>query len=143
MKFWDASAIVPLLLEEASTTTILNLYKQDSVVLVWWATEVECASALARLERENKLDATTLHEAFNRLQELRLSWHEIQPIEQIRSLARRLLRMHSLRGADSLQLAAAIIASNGHPEHLDFVCLDARLVVAAEREGFGKIFPPS
>ena len=38
----------------------------------------------------------------------------------------------SLRAADTLQLAAALIASNDHPESLPFVCLDDRLANESE-----------
>jgi hypothetical protein len=41
-----------------------------------------------------------------------------------------------LRAADSLQLAAAIIAAGHEPATLEFVSLDARLNEAASREGF-------
>ena len=49
---------------------------------------------------------------------------------------RRLLRLHPLRTADSLQLAAALIATNHQPQKLSFVCNDARLSNAARKEGF-------
>jgi hypothetical protein len=54
----------------------------------------------------------------------------------LRDLAERLLRVHSLRAADSLQLAAAIIAAEREPVTLDLVSLDDRLNDAASREGF-------
>jgi uncharacterized protein len=53
MKFWDASAIVPLLVGQPATTLLQALASHDPVVLVWWGTEVECASAIARLERDS------------------------------------------------------------------------------------------
>jgi hypothetical protein len=36
----------------------------------------------------------------------------------------------------ALQLAAAVLAAENHPAALEFVCLDSRLGVAAQREGF-------
>jgi predicted nucleic acid-binding protein len=54
----------------------------------------------------------------------------------VRVTARRLLRVHNLRAADSLQLAAALVASEGHPASLEIVSLDDRLIDAAQREGF-------
>jgi predicted nucleic acid-binding protein len=60
----------------------------------------------------------------------------VQPLDSIRESARRLLRVHDLRAADALQLAAAIVAAEGRPPALDMVCLDDRLAKAAEREGF-------
>lgn len=51
-------------------------------------------------------------------------------------LAHRLLRVHPLRAADALQLAAATIAAERRPPTLTFVTLDDRLRAAADREGF-------
>ncbi len=72
MKFWDASAIVPLLMTEPTTRAMQALALKDPAMLVWWATEVECASAVARLEREGALDATAVTQAFERLREPRV-----------------------------------------------------------------------
>jgi uncharacterized protein with PIN domain len=55
VKFWDASAIVPLLMTEATTKAVQTLAEKDPTMIVWWATEVECAGAIARLERDDAL----------------------------------------------------------------------------------------
>ena len=107
MRFWDASAVVPLLIAEPTTAAMQALAADDPAMLVWWATEVECASALARLEREGGLDASAVVPAFNRLKQLAGGWHEVDPSDAVRETAVRLLRVHSLRTADALQLAAA------------------------------------
>jgi hypothetical protein len=57
MRFWDASAIVPLLTSESTTAALLSLIEEDPSMLVWWASEVECASAIARLERDTRTRA--------------------------------------------------------------------------------------
>ncbi len=108
-------------------------------MLVWWATEVECASAIARLERQGDLTRASAHEALARLDALAEGWHELQPVEQIRRTARRLLRVHDLRAADSLQLGAALIGSEGHPASLEVVSLDDQLIDAAQLEGFAVV----
>lgn len=109
---------------------------QDAVMCVWWATEVECASALSRLEREGALTDGAVTTALERLDRLAESWNEVQPTTTLRGIARRLLRVHPLRCADALQLAAAVIASEGLPASLNIVTLDERLAGAARREGF-------
>ena len=63
-------------------------------------------------------------------------WLEIRPLERVRRRALRLLRVHALRGADAVQLAAALMASAEEPATLDIVSSDARLSIAAQREGF-------
>jgi len=136
MRFWDASGIVPLLVTEPVTGPALELLEQDPSMIVWWGTPVECASALARREREGALSSAGVTEALARLRQLAAAWQEVQPVEQVRTTAQRLLRVHPLRSADSLQLAAAVIAAEHETGSLPFVCLDERLAQAAEREGF-------
>jgi len=136
MKFWDASGVVPLLVSESTTRSAMSLATKDPVMLVWWATEVECASAIARLERDGSLDDATATQAFVRLKELANRWNEIEPNDAIREAAVRFLRVHPLRAADALQLAAAFFAAERRPSSLELVTLDDRLATAARREGF-------
>ena len=136
MRFWDSSALVPLIAAEPARQPLLDRLEEDSQILAWWGTSVEIASALARLERESKLRAEEVSAGYAALRTLSEGWHEIVPTDAIRRMAERLLRVHPLRAADSLQLAAAIVASDHDPATLEFVCLDARLSAAASREGF-------
>ena len=136
MRFWDSSALMPVLAAEATTPAIRALYLQDLEVVVWWATPVECASALARLERDGALTSDGAAQAFSRLDALVASWLQVDPSDEIRETARRLLRVHPLRAADALQLAAAFVAAERRPPTMAFVTLDDRLRVAAGREGF-------
>jgi predicted nucleic acid-binding protein len=136
MKFWDSSAIVPLCVEETATDRVLALVKQDPEVAIWWATPVECASAVARLEREAALTPAEAAEAFHRLDLLARAWFEIEPHDELREIARRLLRVHPLRAGDALQRAAAYLAAERRPPTLEVVTLDDRLRQAALKEGF-------
>jgi len=139
MKFWDASAIVPLLVAETMTSRIQALAASDGDMLVWWESEVECASALSRLERGAALDGKAAERAFDRLRQLAAGWHEIEPGEIVRENAVRFLRVHPLRAADALQLAAAFAAAERRPPSLQFVTLDERLAEAARKEGFAVV----
>ena len=136
MKFWDASAIVALLVAESTTRPLQALANRDSDLLVWWGSQVECASALARLERGALLDVKGAASAFDRLKQLANGWHEIEPSETVRENALRFLRVHPLRAADALQLAAAFLAAERRPSTLEVVTLDERLADAARKEGF-------
>jgi predicted nucleic acid-binding protein len=135
MRFWDTSALVPLLAEEPATRAARRLYGEQPAI-VWWATVVECASAIARLERDGALTASQTVEAFGRLDALRAGWIEIEAGDEVREVARRMLRVHALTAADALQLAAAWLAAERRPASLPLVTLDARLGAAAAREGF-------
>lgn len=136
MRFWDSSAVVPLLVAEANTDAAQRLLREDPAMVVWWATTTECVSAVARLEREGALDLDGVDAALGRLDELDRGWSEVLPVQNARQHARRLLRTHPLRAADALQLGAALIAAEGKPDSLELVTLDVRLRDAARREGF-------
>lgn len=136
MRFWDSSALVPLLVEEKLSEPVRELYLDEEGAITWWSTPVECVSSIARLERENRLSPQAASQSLERLDALARHWNRIEPVDAVLETARRLLRVHPLRSADSLQLAAAVLASEGRPSTLEFVCLDDRLVIAAQREGF-------
>ncbi len=136
MRFWDASAVVPILVEELSSADLRATAENDRDIIVWWGTSVECASAIARRERGDPDGARKAAEAFAALDTLAATWAEVPPSDQLRDGARRLVRVHDLRAADAFQLAAARVASDGNHETLPFVTLDDRLALAARREGF-------
>lgn len=139
MKFWDASAIVPLLVAEPPTGALLDMLARDPLMLVWWGTAVECTSAVARREREGALSARDAAGALDRLRSIATGWQEVLPTDAVCATAQRLLRVHPLRAADALQLAAAILGAEHEPASLELVCLDDRLAEAAHREGFAVI----
>ena len=136
MRFWDSSAVLPLLVDESAREGLLARLEEDGDMLSWWGTPVEIASALARREREKLLSAEEVSNVLAALHHLAASWHEIVPSDSVRRSAERLLRTHTLRAADSLQLGAALVAADHDPRSLEIVCLDERLTLAARREGF-------
>lgn len=135
MRFWDSSALVPLLLEQPRSELVRRWLREDGDLVVWWGSEVECASAIARMRREDRLSSSDERTALAMLDELAASWFEVQPAPPVRDQARRVLRLHPLRAADALQLAAALEWS-GPGARGAFLGFDERLQVAAEREGF-------
>jgi hypothetical protein len=136
MRFWDSSAIVPLILGESMTAAMQAVARNDAGMLVWWGTEVECASAIARLARDGALEGGAVEEAFERLKQLSGSWHEVEATDAVREAAVRFLRVHPLSAGDALQLAAAFIAAERRPSSLEIVTLDDRLAEAGRKEGF-------
>lgn len=141
MKFWDSSAVVPLIVAEPTTVAVQALATKDPGMLAWWAAEAECASAVTRLEREGSLEESAATQALERLRLIAQGWHEVEPSDVVREAALRFLRVHPLRAADALQLAAAFVAAERRPPSLEFVTLDDRLAGAARREGFVVVVP--
>lgn len=135
MNFWDASAVVTVLVAQPDWRPLATLLNDERPHL-WWGTALECLSALARLERTGDIDPSAASAAKARLHEIEIKATEIEPSSPLRDRARRLVQTHPLRAADALQLAAALILADGDPASLGFVCLDRRLADAARREGF-------
>lgn len=143
MRFWDTSAVVPLLVNEPSSPDLGALLAEDGVLIVWWATRVECVSALVRRTREGDIDAGGEERARLALKSLAEAWSEMLPTSKLRASAERLLTVHPLRAADALQLAAALRWCEGEPGGRAFVSMDGRLREAARREGFSLAPNPS
>ena len=140
MRFWDTSAIVPVCVGEPASAKVRRLVEEDPSIVVWWATRVECLSALARRRREGRLAALAEAQARQVLLALAGVWSEIVPSERLRQRTERLLSLHALRASDAFQLAAALLWSRGETTGEAFVSFDERLREAAGREGF-RILP--
>ena len=134
--FWDSSAVVPVLVTEIQSAPMAALLRTDPGLALWWASSVECQSAVYRRHREGELPLSALDEALIRLKALVADADVIAPTERVRERAGRLLAAHPLRAGDALQLAAALIWCNETPQGDSFVSLDDRLREAARREGF-------
>jgi predicted nucleic acid-binding protein len=133
--FWDASALVPLCINEAATRRA-QFYLRRFALVVWWGSLVEVHSAICRLHRDQEIADLDKKGAAARLQLLSRGWREILPADQVRELATQLLDQHSLRAADSLQLASSLIWCEQRPSRRSFICGDHRLAVAAASAGF-------
>ena len=136
MRFWDTSALVPVLIQEPATTAARRSLAEDASVVTWWGTSVECTSAISRAARSGRLASEALAPTLEALGAWRDEWIEVDATSSVRLTAERLVRTHPIRAADALQLAAAIAAAEGSPTTLPFVTGDGRLADAAVLEGF-------
>jgi hypothetical protein len=66
---------------------------------VWWGTWVECAVAISRLLREDLLNEQGEGDARASLDLLAEDWREVQPTDEVRSLATLRSRRQPLRAA--------------------------------------------
>jgi predicted nucleic acid-binding protein len=139
VRYWDSSAIVPLLVQEQESEARESMLREDSQIVTWWASRIECASALNRLCREGLLEEKGLAQSLLDLEALAETWLEVVPAEDLRRRAIRILRVHALRSANAIQLAAALVAAREDPRSLLFLTADERLRLAAEREGFATL----
>ncbi len=108
----------------------------DPEMIVWWASPVECGSAVHRLRREGVFVAEEAAQVLAALSDAFDAANVVQPGDEVEATALRLLAVHPLRAGDALQLAAALVWAQGsRPGGREFVCLDDRLRTAATLEG--------
>jgi predicted nucleic acid-binding protein len=133
--FWDTSALVPLCVRQSVTPKLQALYKSHEII-VWWATRVEIASALAPLLRMKQISSADYAKARSFADVLSSSWAVVQPSDALRTKAMRLVDQYDLRAADSFQLAAALEWCGDIPKGRTFLSTDDRLREAALLAGF-------
>jgi len=136
MRFWDSSAVVPLLLEEPGSDTARALLREDAAMVAWRLAGTEVVSALWRRRRADELDEASRRFAEQGLALLESTWTSVEDAAHVDRRARRLLAAHPLRAADALHLAAALVACDERSDVLPIVTFDDRLAEAARREGF-------
>lgn len=141
MRFWDSSALVPLVVSEPRSNVCRKLLRADRGVVVWALSPTEVASALRRKEREGVLDPAGFATAIRKLAQLASGWIEVQDLLEVRGHAERFLGEHPLRAADALQLGAAFVHADGAPRNRELVAFDGALAVAASALGFTVVSP--
>ncbi len=137
MRFWDSSALVPLLILEESSDLVRGLLAIDDQIVASIITPIEVQSALWRRRHHDEIDLDQHTAAELAFADLSEGWSEISDFNAVREIALDLLSRHVLRAADAIQLATALVAADGTPASLPFVTLDRDLAAAAEAEGFG------
>ena len=136
MRFWDSSAIIPLIVLEDQSQYCINAFKADSEIMAWTMSKVEVFSALCRRFREDSLNEKTFELAKARMNDFFDIVFEIVALSKVKDRALRLLQVHTLRAADAMQLASVLVATQEDTSKLPIMCFDDRLKRAAKREGF-------
>lgn len=141
MRYWDASALVALVIVENKSRQVREWLEEDTVIVTWCWTLVELTSAVERRFREGVISRRQRRVCLDSFSELSDSWDEVIDVVAVRARARALLARYPLRAADAAQLGAALLVAEADPAALTFVCLDDRLSMAAEREGLQVLIP--
>jgi predicted nucleic acid-binding protein len=142
VRYWDASALVPLITAESRSEEVRGWLRDDPVVVTWVWTNVEIASAVERRVREGLLTRAERRLILDRFSVLAAGWDEVIDVLAVRARALPLLARHALRAADAAQLAAALLLRDELGTPPAFVCLDQRLALAAETEGLPTVPAP-
>jgi hypothetical protein len=106
----------------------------------WWGAPLDGWEALLAAQRRQTISAADVQKARGVLDHLRSRGFEVQPTEELRARALRLLSVHAsvrpLRAAEALELAAALVWCRERPQGAAFVSLHPPLRLAAALEGF-------
>lgn len=141
MRFWDTSALVPLIAEEPRSAACRRLHRADPGVVVWALTRTEMVHAVRRAQRTGALSDGDVVIAVRRMERLAARWTEVDALLPVRERAERLLALHPLYSADALQLGAALVFVGDRSRGKVFVTADEPLAKAAGREGFDVVLP--
>jgi uncharacterized protein len=101
--------------------------------------EVEVASALARLRRDGLITEAQRAQALERLTDDFRAFWVIELVPDVVGLARVILRRHSLRAADAIQLASCLHIRRELSEMVPLVVFDDRLAAAAVEENISVV----
>lgn len=142
MRYWDASAIAPLVVSEETSELARSWLAEDPSIVTWAWTRVELMSAVERRVREGTVSRAERRLVVDRLGLLWKAWDEVTDLVTVRTKAIPILARHPVRAADAAQLGAALVVAEHVPEGLTFVCLDRRLNEAAEKEGLRTLPAP-
>lgn len=134
MRYWDASALVPLVIAEPGTEAARRWLAEDEHIVTWAWTRTEIVSAVERRTREGLLSRSQRRTVLDELDTLARAWDEVIEVLAVRARANALLARHPLRAADAGQLGAALLIQEQLSTPFSFVCLDRRLSSAAELE---------
>lgn len=139
LRFFDASALVKRYVREPHTAAVrrwLNLGR----TAVSRLSEVEVASALARLARDGAISTSQHDRAVAALVKDRAAWHIVELTSEVAALSRTLLARYPLRSGDAIQLASALrlqqISLVPLKAFVAYDAYDVKLNAAAMAEGF-------
>jgi len=135
MRFWDSSALIPLMLDEPRSDEMRQLLAEDWTIVTSAITPIEIACVLWRKRHHDELSVPAHHEADVAFATLSTRWDEVAYSSAVAEHALDVVSRQSLRSLDALQLASAI-AYAGKTAFLAFVALDEKLRKAARAEGF-------
>jgi uncharacterized protein len=135
--YFDTSAIVPLIVEEAGSNEAKHRWRSAERVTSARVVYTEGHAALAAGARLGRLSADQLRAAIGELVDRYDELHVVEISDQLVRRAGALAQEHGLRGYDAIHLAAAEL-SRGEGAFV-FVAGDLGLCAAAEQIGLAVV----
>jgi predicted nucleic acid-binding protein len=135
MQYWDASALIPLVVRQPPfSEQCRRIFQGRAPRSTAFVSRVECRSAIERLAREGALDPTSRRRCVARVDRLFAGFDLVAFSADVEREALALLSRHPLRSMDALQLACALTLGPGGVDTVQLVCCDHRLAAAGAAE---------
>jgi predicted nucleic acid-binding protein len=133
--YLDTSSLVKLYVTEDGSAEVRDLVEQADVVSTSVVAFPEARSALARLHREETLNAEEHASARDAFLSDWDSFLKIRVLQRVYEHAGELTETHGLRGFDALHPASFLeVVAQANGEQVEFSAFDGRLVAAATAE---------
>jgi uncharacterized protein len=130
--YFDASAVVPLVVSETATTLCERIWDDADRCVSVRLLYPEARAALARARRLRRLTGAQLKTAIHELDVIVSELDHVEVTADRARAAGELAEVHALRGDDAVHLAAAVAVSSSE---LVFVTGDGQLAGAARSAG--------
>jgi len=136
MKFWDTSALFPLLVFDVHSHRSRVILNEDREIVASFITPVEINSSIWRRRHANLLDSERHRTADAHFAALTSNWITVGHVREVVDASLSVVSRHSLRSGDAIQLGAAVVARRFLGADLRFVTFDKQLAAVATAEGF-------
>lgn len=136
--YFDSSALVKLVVEEAGSEDAALLWDGADAVLTSRVAHPEVRAALAAAHRDARLDATAHRRAKGEWAALHRALRMVELTPQLERAAADLAEQHALSGFDAIHLASALTLTG---LSVIVATWDARLLRAARTSGLHTLAP--
>lgn len=141
MTYLDTSALAKKYIKEAGSKKIKDIIGKDAIIATSKLTYAEMLSALIRRMRSGDISKGEAERFISDFENDWCDFHSVDVKDDIFSIIKRVIRLYSLRGSDSIHLASAVWLKEMLKEDIAFVASDVNLLEAAQREGLQIINP--
>lgn len=134
MRFFDASALAKLYVQEPESSAV-RLHVKSDAAAASRLSEVEVASAIANRVRAGAMPEVDRDRAFATLTDDLAAMLLVELTNEVTRRARALLQRYPLRAGDAIQLASCLDLQDRLRQPIPLVSFDTRLNEAAVAEG--------
>lgn len=130
--FCDTSALIKLLINEPGSDQMMESSLQAEAIAVCRITWAEAMAGMARRQRDDPISGDDIEQARQRLIDRWDHFTIVEVSQRLVETAGRFADVFSLRGYDSVQLAASHELHSNADQPVLFACYDRRLNQAAQ-----------